>query len=959
MKRLVLFFLFFLPFMAECHNITSTTTGGSWNVGSTWVGGSAPSLHDTVTIAGNVTYTGGNDPNILTVNNSYTLTISSTFGVYNKVINNGSISGTGVLFVFVPGSANIVGAGSWTGYSGNIRFQPSGGGTFTIDSTVNMVSSCSIIYNGSSYFKINNKGTVELTNTSNGYIRNFGTNSTCWINAKNATLEISYNYFGSKDTLNATATGNTVIFNSTATIKEPANNTFYNLTFSGTAATSEALVHNLSVTNTLQINSTAYLDLYGDSIFVSGSWSNSGSVINTGGTTNSTSIIKVSGTTVLSIPPPPTKIVSTSTGGNWSATSTWVGGVIPCGTDTAEIAGSVTVNQSIQVNKILVDAGKTFTVSAVCTISGILTNNGSVAGGAIHLTGSGTVLSGGGSWSSFTGAIYYAGTSQIIASNVHFVSTNSFTELDDNDINGPVTVYNYGHYDIGMMVPYGTSYSTTWVNEANAFTHVEDYFQTGITLNASAPGDTIEYGYVGGTGSTIIVPVGGAYYNLTTIGNNPKAVAGDFTATNVTLSSSCVVNMGGHNVTVSGNWINDDQPVNITNNTGTITFNGTSGSQTIGGSQLSTFNNLTINSSDTVYLASPDTVKNNLTITSGILNCKTNKINGNSSGSFTIASSGQFIMGLTSSGTVPAFPTNYTTAHISFDPNSTVVYQSNANQTISNTPSAYGNLVLSTGSSTSIKTTASSSMTVAGNLTINNNTTLSGLSSGTLTLGGNLTDNGTYTVGTGTVTLNGSGTQTIGGSSHISFNNLSLSGTGTVNPTYNLTIAGSLTISSGTFDMTTNNYNINIAGNFTNTGGTFNPHSDTLTMNGSSVQTLGGTSTITMNNLVIGTSGTTTLGGNITTASNVTVNSGATLNGASYTLTTAGNFIDNGTFYTPSTSTVYFNKNGHQCVLGTSVPTFQNITVGSLSILAAPNTMHIYGNVVVLPGGWMACNCGP
>jgi uncharacterized protein (AIM24 family) len=124
-------------------------------------------------------------------------------------------------------------------------------------------------------------------------------------------------------------------------------------------------------------------------------------------------------------------------------------------------------------------------------------------------------------------------------------------------------------------------------------------------------------------------------------------------------------------------------------------------------------------------------------------------------------------------------------------------------------------------------------------------------------------------------------------------------------------------------------------------------------MNGGT-QTLGGTALINLNKLIINSGATINLGGNITTTSDITIT--GILNALSYTITTAGNFTDNGTF-NKGTSTVYFNKNGHQCVSGSSVPTFNNVTVGSLSILAAPSTMHITGNVVVLPGGFMACSC--
>ena len=81
------------------------------------------------------------------------------------------------------------------------------------------------------------------------------------------------------------------------------------------------------------------------------------------------------------------------------------------------------------------------------------------------------------------------------------------------------------------------------------------------------------------------------------------------------------------------------------------------------------------------------------------------------------------------------------------------------------------------------------------------------------------------------------------------------------------------------------------------------------------------------------------------------------MNLSSYTLTTAGNFINNGTF-TAGTGTVYFDKNGHQCISGSSTTTFQNLTISALSTLGTAGNIHIDGTVTVLPGGRMACVCG-
>jgi len=472
---------------------------------------------------------------------------------------------------------------------------------------------------------------------------------------------------------------------------------------------------------------------------------------------------------------------------------------------------------------------------------------------------------------------------------------------------------------------------------------------TGTVLCTGTAAQTI-----GGTSSTTFYNLGIATgTNTVTLGNNET-----INNTLVISTGTLDVSTSNYSLTILKNFTDD---ATFTCRSGTVNMTGTS-NQTIGGTVSGiTFYNLIANqgaATDTVFLSLPITVNNNLTETQGVFDCQTYQVTGNASGTLSLVSGTSLILGLKSSATNVSFPTSFTTAHISLNSNSTVLYTSNIAQTISTYPSAYGNLILSTGSSSTTKTTATSSLTVAGSLTINNNTTMSGLSSGTLTLGGNLTNNGTYTVGSGTVLFDGSGIETIGGTSHITFYNMTASngGSGTVQPSYNTTISNNLSITSGTLDVTSSNYNLIIGGNFTETGGALNPHGNIVTMDGSS-PTLGGSSTINLNKLNISTLGTTTLGGNINATSDITINAGATLTASTYNISIAGNFTDNGTFNC-NTSTFDFNNNGNQCVSGShSSETFQNLTVSALSKLGTSCVVNIDGTILIQPGGHMACVC--
>ncbi|MDP3468576.1 MAG: hypothetical protein Q8S11_09605 [Daejeonella sp.] len=98
--------------------ITSTTSGGNWNVGSTWVGGSAPAVGDLVIIAttsGNsVTLAANHTCVSLTINSGAILNLSSfTLTVNGPWLNNGTFNdGTGTVTFGTANAAINAGTGS-------------------------------------------------------------------------------------------------------------------------------------------------------------------------------------------------------------------------------------------------------------------------------------------------------------------------------------------------------------------------------------------------------------------------------------------------------------------------------------------------------------------------------------------------------------------------------------------------------------------------------------------------------------------------------------------------------------------------------------------------------------------------------------------------------------------------------------------------------------------------------
>jgi len=100
---------------------------------------------------------------------------------------------------------------------------------------------------------------------------------------------------------------------------------------------------------------------------------------------------------------------------------------------------------------------------------------------------------------------------------------------------------------------------------------------------------------------------------LTVSSGTTLTIQGDFQNQN----GGTITNSG--TVAVSGNWTNNATNNVFSTNAGVLQFNGT-GAQTVGGTYPTSFYDLTLNNSTNFILASNETVKDTLTLTSGITN---------------------------------------------------------------------------------------------------------------------------------------------------------------------------------------------------------------------------------------------------------------------------------------------------------------------------------------------------
>lgn len=503
------------------------------------------------------------------------------------------------------------------------------------------------------------------------------------------------------------------------------------------------------------------------------------------------------------------------------------------------------------------------------------------------------------------------------------------------------------------------------------------------TLNVGLGGITISAaGDITGISAGILTTTGGLVLNTV------------LTSTTVTIKT---MTTAGQTISGTGSLARLDISANTTNNgiitvtsllssttastltqgsSATLTFNGTTVTPTLDASatgntmiyggaaqtiKSTTYHHLIINGSATKTLGGNITVNGNLTVNAGTLSTSTFQITGNASGTFTLAASTTFNIGLNTSTTDVDFPTNFTTNHCSFSTTSTVIYYANIDQTVSSVPT-YGNLTVRTLSGTK---TADGTLNVSGDLVLAT-TTLSmttytlnvtgdysgngplSFTTGNFNLSGDNTSTGTFTRGTGTVNYNGNSAQTVRG---VNYNHLTFSGTGD-----KLLQAAGTIIISGTLTR----------GTMTVTAGATN----TVTFNGASPLMTG--SATTFINLTV-TTGTLDAPADITIEGNLVTTNPGTLNMSTYILHVTGNYTGTGALsftsgglriggnytnsgtFTCGTSTVDYNGSGTQTVRGV---TYYNLTfndASSTKSLQASATIGIAnvftrGTMTVTPG---------
>jgi hypothetical protein len=425
------------------------------------------------------------------------------------------------------------------------------------------------------------------------------------------------------------------------------------------------------------------------------------------------------------------------------------------------------------------------------------------------------------------------------------------------------------------------TFPTNYNNVSLSLGSTVEYYGTNQTIGAVTYGNLNLIAGSGSVTKTMPATVFSVLGNLTASLSSGTSLA--FTAANnfnvggnFTLNTSTTYNGGSFTTTLGGNLINAGT---YNGGTGTTLLNGPG--KTISGAGTYNFNNLTI--TDANISASATTI--------GV------------SGNFATTGSAVF--------------THNTGGTLTF---------TGVSKTVTGIGISFNNLTIGSGASIS--------------------------STSTHTISGNITNNGTFTCSSGSTNLSGS-TKTISGSGTTGFFSVNVTGTITANSNVNvgnsLNVSGSYAATAGTttftgssalngtanlFNVTINgtqlrlatNANMGVAGSLSITSGTIDITTstpNTINFNGTGAQSI---NALTYDNLTFSNSGTKTASGGITIRRALTISSGATFNASSFTHNIYGNFNQSGTF-TASTSTFQYNATGKATING--VTTFNNLTINN------------------------------
>jgi len=599
---------------------------------------------------------------------------------------------------------------------------------------------------------VTNEGTVSLTSTSANSLTGTGT----WEQGNGGSL----NFYGSSMNITGrtfSTNSNTVEFIASGVQTIPAE-TYHNIHVGGSGI--KTLAGAITVNGLLRIKNTATLasDIYQITGNVSGTMvMGSGTTLTLGNTANAANVLFPTNLTSDNISLNSSSTVTYQNNSTQTVSSTPAYGNLTIATGgTKTLAGDVTIGGNLTISAGTFDLGTTatsITVSGTATVTGTLTFNGtttktvSITG---DLSGAGTINMSGGS---LLHTLNLGGATNAITT----FTTAAVASTVNYNANGAQTVFASTNYR-------NLSISTGGIKTLQGATTANNDLTIGgsATLEVAANNFTVS-----GTSN-----ISGTFSDNNNTGTN-------------TFTGLLTVNNGG-SVSTSQNspfafrgGIDNEGTINKTG-TGTVTFS--NNPQTISGSGSITMNGIITVTGITVTNESED-----LTFT---------RTNANA-----LTGTGTWEQG--DGGVLNIATSSINVSGVDFSTNSnTVNYNRSGAQNIYNT--AYHNLSVSTSNTK----TLGGSITVNGNLSINNSTLAA--STFDIDLKGNWSNvAGAFTPGTRTVTFSGSTQQTIAANAqsfyNVTFNNTA-SGIDAISLNSDMTITNLCTMTDGIIE--TNSYTL-------------------------------------------------------------------------------------------------------------------------------------------------------
>ncbi|MFZ4521386.1 MAG: cytochrome c3 family protein [Bacteroidales bacterium] len=428
-------------------------------------------------------------------------------------------------------------------------------------------------------------------------------------------------------------------------------------------------------------------------------------------------------------------ITSAAAGGNWSATATWIGGVVPGPANDVVIASgsnNVTLNVNATCASLTIGIGATrgrlyHNTGMSLTVTGPVTlTQGSATDNRWRINAGSATVSG---LISFTGASASAANFMVLT-----ITTGTL------NANGGIlfTASAAATKEIDMSGGAGT------INLKGALT-------VPAASSTLTPGTSSIFNYVDAANQTVNFFSAGSYFNLylNNTGTTGATLSAAVTSTNVTGN----ISVGN---TISGSLFNTNDFNMGMASSRTLTVS--AGSTMKAGTSVITFPGTTGATINGTFITSNP---------AGFSGGATTAINSTNNPGITLAAT------------------------------STIEYNAAATQTV--TTRTYAGNVILTGLTKTIGTAASQTLTISKNLTINNGATYLGSTfNPILLIGGDFSNSGLFTQGTSLVTFNGTLAQNLTGSSATTFaNNVTLSNTAGLNIATSPTINGTLTFANG------------------------------------------------------------------------------------------------------------------------------------------------------------------